>query len=496
MMKVADAARKIQKLIKGDTMDTPNSWAKATVKNDWGSVISNVELHHRYDTKHFDDKSWASLSDREQGDTFNVGYWTGFGRTGYDYWLIKFEADGKIWTCKDNFYCFLTDDDIGGTVICRVYKKGDAGKMDVICPESSNATVSLSSQGQATVPKPATAKPPITICDGTATPDCVERAPMASFEEALKKGAEELRREVGLDNNNKEIEIGMGFCNSMTTDGRFDKTFWEIPAIGQQACDSDNNCSAATGFLVPKNKSDPYTAFGKLIESVKRSLQNKTATIWECDCFGYVVLNRVYAYYMTLTKKQFNNKFSKIAFIETNFGPGPDVLSISSRSHMWQDFERGFETKTRNGTPFVREEDTLVLNPADNSSEQYNFTYVTGKKMDDLVDEAPIGSHVRWTNTDAIVKCRIPQNRSMAFCAYQAENTTKLDRNVYSAHPFGITSKEVIENNMAEAVFRDLKMKVSEQEKRKYIEKNIYISLLMVPKGAGFFEKYYKKTVK
>lgn len=90
-------------------MSNPNSWATATVKNDWGSPISMVTLKHRYDTDHYDKKSWERLDNGETGESFGVGFWTGAFRTGKDYWKIIFEADGVLWTCKDNFYCFLTE---------------------------------------------------------------------------------------------------------------------------------------------------------------------------------------------------------------------------------------------------------------------------------------------------------------------------------------------------------------------------------------------------
>ena len=54
-------------------MSTPNTWAKATVRNDWGGAISNVQLKHRYDNDHFDEKSWEFIADQSQGDSFDVG---------------------------------------------------------------------------------------------------------------------------------------------------------------------------------------------------------------------------------------------------------------------------------------------------------------------------------------------------------------------------------------------------------------------------------------
>lgn len=124
-------------------MSTPNSWTTVYIENNWGEEITNVTLKHRYDTDHYDEKSWNTINNGEHSDSMTVGFWTGFGRTGRDYWQISFEADGLIWTCKDNFYCFLTSDDVNKNVICRLYKDGNNGKMDVICPVSSGCTVSV-----------------------------------------------------------------------------------------------------------------------------------------------------------------------------------------------------------------------------------------------------------------------------------------------------------------------------------------------------------------
>jgi hypothetical protein len=124
-------------------MSDPNTWAKATVKNSWGSEISKIVLHHRYDEDHFDNGSWEFLNDGETASPpVSVGYWTGFMRAGRDYWSISFvDSNGRTWQNKPNFYCFLTEGDAGKLVTCEV--KGDSEKLEVIPGESSSCTVSL-----------------------------------------------------------------------------------------------------------------------------------------------------------------------------------------------------------------------------------------------------------------------------------------------------------------------------------------------------------------
>lgn len=122
-------------------MSTPNTWAKAAVKNDFGTEIHNVTLKHRYDNDHYDKGSWDAIPSGEESSAISVGYWTGFLRTGKDYWWISFEALGKIWTCKSNFYCFLREDDDYVRII--VSRDGDNAKMYVDCPVSGDCTVSL-----------------------------------------------------------------------------------------------------------------------------------------------------------------------------------------------------------------------------------------------------------------------------------------------------------------------------------------------------------------
>lgn len=123
-------------------MSNPNSWLSVEVINQTGADITNVNLKHRYDTDHYDEKTWADIKNEARAGGLQVGFWTGFGRTGYDYWQIFFNCEGETFTCKDNFYCYLTKDDAKSEGVVQI--KLTLSKMYVEPPKSSSAYVSLS----------------------------------------------------------------------------------------------------------------------------------------------------------------------------------------------------------------------------------------------------------------------------------------------------------------------------------------------------------------
>ena len=95
--------------------------------------------------------------------------------------------------------------------------------------------------------------------------------------------------------------------------------------------------------------------------------------------------------------------------------------------------------------------------------------------MRQLLDEAPVGSQVIFTNADAQKKClAIPRPN---FCDYENENTTKLGRGRFFAFPFGDRNEKFIVDEMVKAVLGDGTVPSD------YIEKNIYISAIRHPKN-------------
>ncbi|NBD11453.1 hypothetical protein [Corallococcus silvisoli] len=92
--------------------------ANCVVVNQWGATLTNVTLRHRYSNNpnYQQQTTWGSIAQNATSSPpLQVIYWT--GAVGHDYWWIQFEDDaGKIWTCKQNFYCTLSTADANTTV--------------------------------------------------------------------------------------------------------------------------------------------------------------------------------------------------------------------------------------------------------------------------------------------------------------------------------------------------------------------------------------------
>ncbi|RKG89963.1 hypothetical protein D7V88_11850 [Corallococcus terminator] len=103
--------------VKGGAPLSTERTANCVVVNQWGSAISGVTLRHRYnnDPSYQQQGNWPSLAQNATSSSFPATYWT--GAIGHDYWWVQFQDDnGKIWTCKQNFYCTLDASDDGTTV--------------------------------------------------------------------------------------------------------------------------------------------------------------------------------------------------------------------------------------------------------------------------------------------------------------------------------------------------------------------------------------------
>lgn len=109
------------------------------VQNNTGEVLSNVHYLHRYDSDIYERGSLDILDHDQSNIIGSATYWTGFGRSGYDYWWIEFTRAGTKYTCKANFYCYLTSDDAAGKVTLIL----STDTMQVVPYSSSSCKVSL-----------------------------------------------------------------------------------------------------------------------------------------------------------------------------------------------------------------------------------------------------------------------------------------------------------------------------------------------------------------
>jgi hypothetical protein len=124
------------------TNDSPQATTRtcnAVVVNNWDrNGISNVTLRHRYRNSPNDEqkRTWTSLGfGAISSPPLDVIYYTGFG-TGFDYWWIEFtDSAGQAWTCKGNFYCYLTASDDGTTVTFTL--NGASEEMNIVMNSGS-----------------------------------------------------------------------------------------------------------------------------------------------------------------------------------------------------------------------------------------------------------------------------------------------------------------------------------------------------------------------
>lgn len=151
--KVGDVADEIKKKIEKTTEDSvaiashivditkdkKQVSLEVTIENKWGSSINEVSLSHIYASQLLDRVTCPKLDDEETTKAFDARFRIHGTSMGHDYWLIRFKADEKIWTCKINFFCdlFAQDYDDGGSVVCRIDKLDGNPQMHIIPPKSS-----------------------------------------------------------------------------------------------------------------------------------------------------------------------------------------------------------------------------------------------------------------------------------------------------------------------------------------------------------------------
>jgi hypothetical protein len=290
-----------------------------------------------------------------------------------------------------------------------------------------------------------------------------------TFEEALKEGAQVLKPEFGLTEGQRSgPDLGDGY----------DASEWK------------ETLSAGGGDVVPvtvlqSTTSSSWTAFDHLVKNIGKDVPSASGgkTKWSFDCFEYVEVLRLYALWRTMEPAEFDKAFPKL---EIGF----------SAPRINAEWQKAFRADAPGQKPYQFSDPHDVLQAGQMQFGVRTKEPVT-KTWAELLAEAPVGSQVIWSNFEAGNRCA--KDKTLEFCAYANENVTKLGRDSYSAHPFGVTNEAAIRIGIATPVLEYDARHTKEyehtaDEKKKdfvgayvkkrltaYMDKNIYISAIRYP---------------
>jgi hypothetical protein len=260
-----------------------------------------------------------------------------------------------------------------------------------------------------------------------------QEAKKITFDDALREGAALLGK--------AEFGLSAGTSAGVDPNDGYDARDWEE--------------GSARGVLV--SKVEPWMAINSIVKNIGKPVPKAGggSTHWSFDCFDFVTVLRVYAYWRTLSRTEFNTKFGRLELGFFSKSPMQWEQTIVATRPGEQPFKSG-GTQVVPGTMTFREVKISV-----------------GQSWRQLIDNAPVGTQITWANQDAKIKCTKDPN--LSFCPYMYENTTKLGPDRYAAHPMGIVNEQTIKEEMAKAVFEGKPVPPH------YIEKNIFVSGMRVP---------------
>ncbi len=260
-----------------------------------------------------------------------------------------------------------------------------------------------------------------------------------TFEEALREGAEIVKPAFGMAG---------GLARGIDDQDGYDARDWEEDTSRER---------------VVRARVEPWLAFSGLLLNLGKDVPKAGGgtTRWSADCFEHVRLLRTYAFWRTLSRHEFNSRFS------------PLELGFFGASGRQLGFSKDIILSSKPGEmPYTWVDQPIMVG----GQLQMATKKPVGKTWEQVLEDLPIGSHIIWTNADAYRQCS--RSPGLSFCeAWRNENATKLGPNQYAAHPFGVVDEQTIKMEMAKAV-------VGDHVPPRYIEKNIYISAATPPASA------------
>jgi hypothetical protein len=230
---------------------------------------------------------------------------------------------------------------------------------------------------------------------------------------------------------------------------------------------------------------EPWVAMSQMVAHLAEPVPKVGGgtTRWRFDCFEGAEVERLYADWRMLSREAFNKKNAplKIGFMSYLF----DRMEGTRPEY----FQKPVKSDKAGDKPYTEGEDRLVRLP---SGEYKNVIpkILVNQSMDQVLDAAPTGSWVIWTNDDVTRRIADHKKRKAAglpiteaetahiarIDPWNNENALKVDKDRFSAFPFGVVSEKEIVQGMAAVVFDPDPVPAG------YIEKNIRISAISAPK--------------
>jgi hypothetical protein len=218
---------------------------------------------------------------------------------------------------------------------------------------------------------------------------------------------------------------------------------------------------------------EPWLAMSEMVKHLGDPIPMKDGrmTHWHFDCFEGMDVVRKYAEWRTSTRTAFNQKNSP--------------LSIGFNAYLRagaRDLDKPIKSDRPGGAPYSEGEMVATTKGGKMSFETTHIP--AGPSMDKVLEDAPAGSWVCFTNLDISAKLlqhsRNKEAGKPIAAAQQAfidrispwnnENALKISHDRYSAFPFGVVDAATIMAEMAKIVFDPAPVPAG------YIQRNIYIS--------------------
>jgi hypothetical protein len=218
---------------------------------------------------------------------------------------------------------------------------------------------------------------------------------------------------------------------------------------------------------------EPWLAMSMMVQHLGDPvpMPDGRMTHWHFDCFEGMDVVRKYAQWRTTTRVKFNqvNAPLRIGFLNYSRVGAPDL-------------DTPIRSDKPGGAPYTLGE--TVATTRDNNVVFEQQRVPAGPSMAKVLEDAPTGSYICFTNLDITAKLREDSKRKAAgrpttaerqafidrITPWNNENAVKISHDRYSAFPFGVVNAAAIMEGMAKIVWGSRPVPAG------YISRNIYIS--------------------